>query len=161
MDGGSSAPRLQPLGRGSSLFTIQFPEIPGTHFIDPGRVKGWVTLGATQWLWSWDPWIGYHGKRRARAELPTLDTAQPMRALSPQSQTQPTSPPPPTAQTELSPGQKGPIAPTGSINKPLRTAKAVTNGNHRNHKQSATEASMKTWSIQWNPFCRLLLGTHY
>ena len=25
---------------GSLLFTIQFPEIPGTHFIDLGRMKG-------------------------------------------------------------------------------------------------------------------------
>ena len=30
-----------------ALFTIQFPEIPGTHFIDLGRMKGWVDLGAT------------------------------------------------------------------------------------------------------------------
>ena len=26
--------------RESLLFTIQFPEIPGTHFIDLGRMKG-------------------------------------------------------------------------------------------------------------------------
>ena len=32
---------------GSLLFTIQFPEIP-THFIDLGRMKGRVDLGATQ-----------------------------------------------------------------------------------------------------------------
>ena len=31
---GSTASRLQPLQRGSLLFTIQFSEIPGTHFID-------------------------------------------------------------------------------------------------------------------------------
>ena len=31
---GSTASRLQPLRGGSLLFTIQFPEIPGTHFID-------------------------------------------------------------------------------------------------------------------------------
>ena len=37
---GSTASRLQPLQRGSLLFTIQFPEIPGTHFIDLGRMKG-------------------------------------------------------------------------------------------------------------------------
>ena len=30
---GSTASRLQPLREGSLLFTIQFPEIPGTHFI--------------------------------------------------------------------------------------------------------------------------------
>ena len=31
---GSTASRLQPLRGGSLLFTIQFPEIPGTHFIE-------------------------------------------------------------------------------------------------------------------------------
>ena len=31
---GSTASRLQPLQAGSLHFTIQFPEIPGTHFID-------------------------------------------------------------------------------------------------------------------------------
>ena len=36
---GSTASRLQPLRGGSLLFTIQFPEIPGTHFIDLGRMK--------------------------------------------------------------------------------------------------------------------------
>ena len=37
---GSTAARLKPLRGGSLLFTITFPEIPGTHFIDPGRMKG-------------------------------------------------------------------------------------------------------------------------
>ena len=37
---GSTASRLQPFRGGSLLFTIQFPEIPGTHFIDLGRMKG-------------------------------------------------------------------------------------------------------------------------
>ena len=37
---GSTASRLQPLRGGSLLFTIQFPEIPGTHFIDLRRMKG-------------------------------------------------------------------------------------------------------------------------
>ena len=37
---GSTASRLQPLRGGSLLFTIQFSEIPGTHFIDLGRMKG-------------------------------------------------------------------------------------------------------------------------
>ena len=36
---GSTASRLQPLRVGSLLFTIQFPEIHGTHFIDLGRMK--------------------------------------------------------------------------------------------------------------------------
>ena len=34
---GSTASRLQPLQGGSLLFTIQFPEILGTHFIDLPR----------------------------------------------------------------------------------------------------------------------------
>ena len=37
---GSTASRLQPLRGGSLLFTIQFPEIPGTPFIDLRRMKG-------------------------------------------------------------------------------------------------------------------------
>ena len=37
---GSTASRLQPLLGGSLLFTIQFPEILGTHFIDLVRTKG-------------------------------------------------------------------------------------------------------------------------
>ena len=36
----SPASRLQPLQGGSLLFTTQFPEIPGTHFINLGRMKG-------------------------------------------------------------------------------------------------------------------------
>ena len=36
---GSTTSRLQPLRGGSLLFTIQFPEIPGTHFIDLGRMS--------------------------------------------------------------------------------------------------------------------------
>ena len=36
---GSTAPRLEPLRRGSLLFTTKFPEIPGTHFIKLGRMK--------------------------------------------------------------------------------------------------------------------------
>ena len=31
---GSTASRLEPLQRGSLLFTTKFPEIPGTDFID-------------------------------------------------------------------------------------------------------------------------------
>ena len=37
---GSTASRLQSRRGGSLLFTIPFPEIPGTHFIDLGRMKG-------------------------------------------------------------------------------------------------------------------------
>ena len=50
--------RLEPLWGGSLLFTTKFPEIPGTHFIDLGRMKGWVDLGATQWFWTRNLWIG-------------------------------------------------------------------------------------------------------
>ena len=38
---GSTTSRLEPLLRGGSLlFTTKFPEIPGTHFIDLGRMNG-------------------------------------------------------------------------------------------------------------------------
>ena len=37
---GSTALRLQVLRGCSLLITIQFPEIPGTHFINLGRMKG-------------------------------------------------------------------------------------------------------------------------
>ena len=47
---GSTASRLEPLRGGSLLFTTKSPEIPGTHFIDLGRMKGWVDLGATRWF---------------------------------------------------------------------------------------------------------------
>ena len=53
---GLTASRLESWG--SLLFTTKFPEITGTHFIDLGRMKGWVDLGATQWYWTRDPWIG-------------------------------------------------------------------------------------------------------
>ena len=55
---GSTASRLDSLRWGSSLFTTKFPEIPGTHFIDLGRMKGWVDLGDTKWFWTQDQWIG-------------------------------------------------------------------------------------------------------
>ena len=37
---GSTASRLEPLRGGSLLFTTKFPDIPGTHFPDLGRMKG-------------------------------------------------------------------------------------------------------------------------
>ena len=37
---GSTASRLEQLQGGSLLFTTKFPEVPGTHFIDLGRMKG-------------------------------------------------------------------------------------------------------------------------
>ena len=54
---GSTASRLEPLQGDSLLFTTNSPEIPGTHFIDLKKMKGWVDLGATQWFWTQDPWI--------------------------------------------------------------------------------------------------------
>ena len=36
----STASRQEPLQGGSLLFTTKFPEIPGTHFIDIGRMNG-------------------------------------------------------------------------------------------------------------------------
>ena len=35
-----SASRLEPLQRGSLLFTTKFPEIPGIHFLDLGWMTG-------------------------------------------------------------------------------------------------------------------------
>ena len=37
---GSTVSKLEPLRQDSLLFTTKFPEIPGTHFIDLGRMKG-------------------------------------------------------------------------------------------------------------------------
>ena len=37
---GSSASKLEPLQGGSLLFTTRLPEIPGTYFINLGRMKG-------------------------------------------------------------------------------------------------------------------------
>ena len=42
---GSTASRLESLWGGSLLYYIKFPEIPGTHFINLGRMKGCVDLG--------------------------------------------------------------------------------------------------------------------
>ena len=36
---GPTASRLEPLQGGSLLFTTKFPEIPGNHFIDLGRMN--------------------------------------------------------------------------------------------------------------------------
>ena len=36
---------------------LKFPEIPGTHFIKVEKMKGWVDLGSTWWLWTWELWI--------------------------------------------------------------------------------------------------------
>ena len=54
---GSTASRVEPLRGGSLLFTFKFPEIPGTHSVDHGKMKGGADLEATQWFFTWDPWI--------------------------------------------------------------------------------------------------------
>ena len=51
----STASGLEPLWKGSLLFTTKSLEIPGTHVIDLGRMKGWVDLGATHGFWTRDP----------------------------------------------------------------------------------------------------------
>ena len=55
---GSIASRLEPLQGSSLLFTTKFPEIPGTHFIDLRRMKGWADLGTTQWFEHETPGLG-------------------------------------------------------------------------------------------------------
>ena len=40
----------EPLRGASLLFTTKFPESPGTHLINLGRLKGTVESGATQWF---------------------------------------------------------------------------------------------------------------
>ena len=48
---GSTVSRLESLWGGSLLYNTKFPEIPGTHFIKLGSMKGWVDLAASQWFW--------------------------------------------------------------------------------------------------------------
>ena len=48
----------EPLQGASLLFITKFREIPGTHLISLGRMKGWLDLGATPWLWTQDHWTG-------------------------------------------------------------------------------------------------------
>ena len=50
MDGFNCLKGTEPLQGGSLFFTTKFPDIPGTHLVDLGRMKGWVDIGATQWL---------------------------------------------------------------------------------------------------------------
>ena len=40
----------EPLQRDSLLFNNKPPKIPGTHLSDLRRMKGWLSLGATQWF---------------------------------------------------------------------------------------------------------------
>ena len=48
----------EPLKEDSLLFTTKFPEIPGTHLIDLGRVKDCVDLGVTQCFEHGTPELG-------------------------------------------------------------------------------------------------------
>ena len=48
----------EPFQGGGLLFTTKFPDSPDTHLIDFGRMKDWFDLGATQWFWTQNPWIG-------------------------------------------------------------------------------------------------------
>ena len=48
----------EPLQGGCLRFITQFREIPGTHLIKLGRMKGWLNLGATRWLSTQGHWIG-------------------------------------------------------------------------------------------------------
>ena len=43
---GSTASKLVTFRGSSLLFTTNFPDIPGTHFIDLSRMKGCVDLGS-------------------------------------------------------------------------------------------------------------------
>ena len=59
---GSTVPRLEPLQGGSLLCTTKLPVIPGTHFIDLGRIKGWVdpvVLSRGPLNWTLDSISGY------------------------------------------------------------------------------------------------------
>ena len=56
---GSTVSRLQKTLRGDSLlFTTRALGLPGTHLVSLGRIHHLVNLGASQWFWAWDPWIG-------------------------------------------------------------------------------------------------------
>ena len=48
----------EPLQGDNLLFTTKCPEISGAQLINLWRMNGWVNLGATQWFWTQNPWIG-------------------------------------------------------------------------------------------------------
>ena len=50
MDGVQLSQGNRATMRRQFTFYHKSPKIPGTHLIDPGRMKGWVNLGATQWF---------------------------------------------------------------------------------------------------------------
>ena len=41
---------IEPLRGHSLLFTTKSPGVPGTHFVNPGRMKGCVDIEGTQWF---------------------------------------------------------------------------------------------------------------
>ena len=49
---------MGPLGGHSLLSTVMSPGVPGTHFVNLGRIKGSVHLEGTQWFWTRVPPIG-------------------------------------------------------------------------------------------------------
>ena len=71
----------EPLWGGSLLFDTKFPEIPGTHFINFGKMKGWVNLGAIQWSWTQDPWIGNPAIVRKGSPAPLFKAPTPWPSL--------------------------------------------------------------------------------
>ena len=40
----------EPFPRDSLLFPTKYRKIPDTDLIDIGSIKGWLSLGATQWF---------------------------------------------------------------------------------------------------------------
>ena len=48
----------EPFPRDSLLVPTKYRKIPDTDLIDIGSIKGWLSLGATQWFWTRDPEIG-------------------------------------------------------------------------------------------------------
>ena len=62
---GLTASRIASLRGGILLFNTKFSEIPGTHFIDLGRMKDWVDLGVPQMFWTWVPWIVQNKNQRS------------------------------------------------------------------------------------------------
>ena len=47
---GLNASRLEPVWGDSLVYNTKFPEIPGTHFINFGRMKDWVDLEGAHWV---------------------------------------------------------------------------------------------------------------
>ena len=47
----------EPLRADSLLFTTRPPGLPDTYLIDLVTMKGWIDLGVTLQIWTWDRWI--------------------------------------------------------------------------------------------------------